>query len=221
MRRYLIGRLLWVFPVLFAVTLITFVLMHAVPGGPWDQAKRLPAEVVARLNSIYGLDRPLYEQYLRWLGGVVHGDFGPSYQYLDRSVNDIIAGGFWTTVQLGVMAFILAVGVGIPLGILAALGHNRGPDYAATTVSVIGIATPSFVLAFLLILVFAVTLGWFPVSGWKGPANWVLPTIALAGFPIAVISRYTRASMLEVTRRTTSGRRTARASPVMPWCRAT
>jgi len=201
MRRYLVGRLLWVIPVLFAVTLITFVLMHAVPGGPWDQAKRLPAGVVARLNQIYGLDRPLYEQYLKWVGGILHGDFGPSYQFQDRTVNDIISDGIWTTIQLGVMAFILAVGVGIPLGITAALGHNRGPDYAATAVSVIGIATPSFVLAFMLILIFAVGLGWLPVSGWKGPANWVLPTIALAGFPIAVIARYTRASMLEVTRK--------------------
>jgi oligopeptide transport system permease protein len=201
MTRYLIGRVLWIIPVLFAVTLITFVLMHAVPGGPWDQAKRLPAGVVARLNQIYGLDRPLYEQYVNWVWGILHGNFGPSYQFKDRTVNDIISDGIWTTVQLGIQAFVLAIGVGIPLGIVSALGHNRAPDYAATAVSVIGIATPSFVLAFILILVFAVGLGWFPVSGWKGPANWVLPTIALAGFPIAVIARYTRASMLEVTRK--------------------
>ena len=201
MTRYLIGRVLWIIPVLFAVTLITFVLMHAVPGGPWDQAKRLPAGVVARLNQIYGLDRPLYEQFVNWLGGILQGNFGPSYQFKDRTVNDIISDGIWTTVQLGVQAFVLAVGVGIPLGIVSALGHNRAPDYAATAVSVIGIATPSFVLAFILILVFAVGLGWFPVSGWKGPSNWVLPTVALAGFPIAVIARYTRASMLEVTRK--------------------
>ena len=99
------------------------------------------------------------------------------------------------------MAFILSVVVGIPLGIFAALGHNRGPDYVSTSISIIGIATPSFVLAILLIVFFAVQLGWFPTGGWKGPQYWVLPTIALAGFPIAVIARYTRASMLEVTRK--------------------
>jgi oligopeptide transport system permease protein len=104
-------------------------------------------------------------------------------------------------VQLGLMAFTLAVVVGIPLGIFAALGHNRWPDYLSTSVSIIGIATPSFVLAILLVVVFSVQLGWFPTSGWKGPNTWVLPTIALAGFPIAVIARYTRASMLEVTRK--------------------
>jgi oligopeptide transport system permease protein len=99
------------------------------------------------------------------------------------------------------MAFLLSVLVGIPLGIFAALGHNRGPDYVATSVSIIGIATPSFVLSILIIIVFAVQLGWFPTGGWKGPQYWVLPTIALAGFPIAIIARYTRASMLEVTRK--------------------
>ena len=106
-----------------------------------------------------------------------------------------------TTLQLGLMAFALSVLVGIPLGIFAALGHNRGPDYVSTGISVIGIAMPSFVLAILLILVFSVALHWFPTAGWKGPAYWVLPTIALAGFPIAVIARYTRASMLEVTKK--------------------
>ena len=197
----MIRRVLWIIPVLFAVSLITFVLMHAVQGGPWDREKRLPAAVVQRLNEKYGLDRPLYEQYARWIGGILQGDLGPSYRYPDRSVNDIIGAGIMTTVQLGIMAFLLAVIVGIPLGIFAALGHNRGPDYLSTGISVIGIATPSFVLAIMLILIFSVTLGWFPVTGWKGPNTWVLPTIALAGFPIAVIARYTRASMLEVTRK--------------------
>ena len=116
-------------------------------------------------------------------------------------MNDIVADGLMTTVQLGVMAFILSVMIGIPLGIFAALGHNRWPDYLSTSLSIVGIATPSFVLGILLIIVFAVNLGWFPTGGWKGPETWVLPTIALAGFPIAVIARYTRASMLEVTRK--------------------
>ncbi len=198
---YLTRRLLWIIPVLFAVSVITFGLMHAVPGGPWDREKALPANVEARLNAKYGLDKPLIEQYVNWAGAFVVGDLGPSYRYQDRTVNDIVADGFWTTVQLGIMAFILSVALGIPLGILAALGHNRWPDYLTTTVAIVGIATPSFIIAIMLIVVFSVTLGWFPTGGWKGPEYWVLPTIALAGFPIAVIARYTRASMLEVTRK--------------------
>jgi oligopeptide transport system permease protein len=198
---YIGRRFLWIIPVLFVVSVITFSLMHAVPGGPWDREKKLPDATVTRLNDKYGLDEPIYIQYVTWAGNFIQGDLGPSYRYIDRSVNDIVADGIWTTVQLGVMAFLLAVFVGIPLGIFAALGHNRGPDYLSTSISIVGIATPSFVLALLLIVFFAVNLGWFPTGGWKGPQYWVLPTIALAGFPIAVIARYTRASMLEVTRK--------------------
>jgi oligopeptide transport system permease protein len=198
---YIARRILWIVPVLFTVSIITFFLMHAVPGGPWDSEKRLPAGVQARLNAQYGLDKPIYEQYLQWAGGFVQGDLGPSYRSRDRRVNDIVADGIGATVQLGLMAFAVAVVIGIPLGIFAALGHNRWPDYLSTGLSIIGIATPSFVLAILLIVVFAITLGMFPTGGWKGPSYWVLPTLALAGFPIAVIARYTRASMLEVTRK--------------------
>jgi len=198
---YIARRLLWIIPVLFTVSIITFFLMHAVPGGPWDREKALPQATVDRLNAKYGLDDPVYIQYISWATKFIQGDLGPSYRYTDRTVNDIVADGFWTTVQLGVMAFILSVVVGIPLGIFAALGHNRGPDYLSTSISIVGIATPSFVLSILLIVFFAVQLGWFPTGGWKGPQYWVLPTIALAGFPIAIIARYTRASMLEVTRK--------------------
>lgn len=198
---YLTRRILWIIPVLFTVSVITFFLMHSVPGGPWDREKRLPAAVQTRLNAEYGLDQPLYIQYVDWATAFVQGDLGPSYRFQDRRVNDIVADGLPTTIQLGLQAFILAVLIGIPLGIFAALGHNRWPDYLSTGVSIIGISTPSFVLAILLTVVFAVQLGWFPTGGWKGPEYWVLPTVALAGFPIAVIARYTRASMLEVTRK--------------------
>jgi oligopeptide transport system permease protein len=157
--------------------------------------------MVARLNEKYGLDEPVPVQYISWVGNLLQGNLGPSYKFQDRTVNDIVGGGIWTTVQLGLMAFFLSVAVGIPLGVIAALGHNRWPDYAATGISVLGIATPSFVLAILLILFFGVTLKILPTGGWKGPDTWILPTIALASFPIAVITRYTRASMLEVTRK--------------------
>ncbi len=201
MIRYIARRVLWIIPVLFVVSLITFSLMHAVPGGPWAREKAVPAAMVARLNEKYGLDQPVPVQYITWVGNLVQGNLGPSYKFQDRTVNDIVGGGIWTTVQLGLMAFFLSVAVGIPLGVIAALGHNRWPDYAATGISVLGIATPSFVLAILLILLFGVTLKMLPTGGWKGPETWILPTIALASFPIAIITRYTRASMLEVTRK--------------------
>jgi len=201
MTRYLIRRLLWIIPVLFAVSLITFTLMHAVPGGPWAREKALPANVIAALNAKYGLDDPVPLQYIHWVGNLLQGNLGPSYKFVDRSVNDIVGGGLMVTIQLGLMAFALSVLVGIPLGIFAALGHNRWPDYLSTGISIIGIALPSFVLAIMLILFFGVTLHVLPTKGWKGPDTWILPTIALAGFPIAVIARYTRASMLEVTRK--------------------
>jgi oligopeptide transport system permease protein len=198
---YLLRRILWIVPVLFTVSVLTFILMHSVPGGPWDREKRLPDATQARLNAEYGLDQPLYAQYINWATDFVTGDLGPAYRYQDRRVNDIVADGLPTTVQLGIQAFLLSIAIGIPLGILAALGHNRWPDYLTTSVSIIGISTPSFILAIILIVLFSVQLRWFPTGGWKGPETWVLPTVALAGFPIAVIARYTRASMLEVTRK--------------------
>jgi oligopeptide transport system permease protein len=198
---YLIRRVLWIIPVLFAVSIITFTLMHAVPGGPWAAEKSLPEATEARLNAKYGLDQPIPVQYITWVSELVQLDLGPSYKYRDRTVNDIIADGMLVTVQLGLMAFALSVILGIPLGVISALGHNRWPDYVATSISIVGIATPSFVAAIVLILVFSVFLHWFPTNGWEGPDTWVLPTVALSLFPIAVIARYTRASMLEVTRK--------------------
>jgi oligopeptide transport system permease protein len=201
MIRYIARRFLWIIPVLFVVSLITFTLMHAVPGGPWARDKALAPSLVATLNQKYGLDQPIYVQYATWVGNLLQGNLGPSYKFTDRTVNDIVGGGLLTTIQLGLMAFFLSVVVGIPLGVFAALGHNRWPDYLSTGISVIGIAMPSFVFAILLIVFFGVTLKALPTGGWKGPETWILPTIALAGFPIAVIARYTRASMLEVTRK--------------------
>ena len=198
---YIARRFLWIIPVLFVVSIITFTLMHATPGGPWAREKALPASMVERLNQKYGLDDPVYIQYIDWVGNLVQGNLGPSYKFQDRTVNDIVGGGIGTTVQLGLMAFILCVLVGIPLGVIAALGHNRWPDYLATFISVIGISMPSFVLAILMILIFGVALKLLPTGGWKGPETWILPTVALASFPIAIIARYTRASMLEVTRK--------------------
>ena len=225
MVNFVIRRLLWLIPVLFVVSIVTFVLMHAVPGGPWASEKHVSAGAQAALNARYGLDKSIVQQYLIWLfgdlaggqagsGGILRLDFGPSYRYIGRTVNSILLDGAPKTIQLGVQAFILAVAVGIPLGIIAALNHNKWPDYVATGISMLGIATPSFVLAVLLILVFSVWLRVLPPLGWKGPDTWVLPTLALAGYQIAQISRYTRASMLEVTRKDYI--RTAQSKGIVP-----
>jgi oligopeptide transport system permease protein len=200
---YLARRVAWIIPVLFIVSILTFFLMHSVPGGPWDREKRLSPGVVARLNAKYELDLPLHQQYVNWVVDFVHLDLGPSYRYTDRTVNDIISDGLPTTIHLGLMSFILAVVVGIPLGIFAALAHNRWPDYLATGISITGISTPSFVLAIVLVIVFSVGLNLYPATSnrWQDWNSWVLPVLALSGYQIAQIARYTRASMLEVTRR--------------------
>ena len=203
MASYLIRRILWIIPVLFVVSVITFTLMHLTPGGPWAREKRLSPDTEARLNLEYGLDLPWHQQYINWVTDFIKLDLGPSYRYVDRDVNAIVSDGLGTTIHLGLMAFALAVVIGIPLGIFAALGHNRLPDYLSTGLSVIGIATPSFVLAIILVLIFSLGLNWFPATSnrWGDWHAWVLPTIALAGYPIAQVARYTRASMLEVTRK--------------------
>ena len=203
MASYMIRRILWIIPVLFAVSLITFTLMHLTPGGPWAREKELPPQIVAQIQAKYGLDKPWHEQYIDWITDFIRLDLGPSYRYVDRDVNAIVSDGIGTTIQLGVMAFAVAVIIGIPLGIFAALGHNKAPDYISTGLSIVGIATPSFVLAIILVLIFSVGLNWFPAtsSRWGDWHAWVLPVIALAGYPIAQIARYTRASMLEVTRK--------------------
>ena len=198
---YIVRRILWLIPVLLVVSLITFTLMHLVPGGPWSGDRNLPAGVTNAINAKYHLTDPVWQQFGRWLFDVIRGDFGPSFRYADRSINRIIADGLPATIQLGLMAFVLSVAVGIPLGIIASLGHNRWPDYLATFISMIGIATPSFILAVLLIVIFSVWLKVLPALGWGAPNQYILPVVALAGYQIAQIARYTRASMLEVTRK--------------------
>jgi oligopeptide transport system permease protein len=185
------------------VSVITFSLMHAAPGTPFQPTsdRPIPPSVINALEAQFGLNKPMWEQYLSWVGNMLQGDLGPSYRIRGRDVQQIIGDNVWASIQLGSMAFGLAVIMGIPLGVIAALRQNKWPDYAATFVSVIGIATPSFVLAVLLILIFSVNLHWFPTQGWRGPEYWILPTIALSGYGIAQVARYTRASMLEVTRR--------------------
>src|SRR5438270_12168918 len=131
MTHYIVRRILWLIPVLLFVTLITFTLMHVTPGGPWDKEKAVAPQIVANLNVKYNLDKPAWQQYLIYIGGVLHGDLGPSYTYQDRSVTSIILGGLPNTASLGIFAAIVAVIVGVPLGILAAMRQSSTLDYVA------------------------------------------------------------------------------------------
>lgn len=197
---FIIRRLLWIIPVLIVVSAITFLLMHLTPGGPWDREKALPKATVEALNRAYHLDWPLWRQYVTYLWNALHADLGPSFKYIGRNVTEIIGQGLPVTAQLGLMALVLALLAGIPLGIIAAIRQNTLSDYLCMFFSIVGISVPSFILGIFLIVVFASTLHWVPTTGWKDWHYWILPTVALATYPAAQIARFTRASMLEVIR---------------------
>ncbi len=213
MAKYIIRRILWLFVILFAVSFITFTLMHLVPGGPWDKEKTLPPQVVEALNRKYGLDKPVYIQFGNFLLGVIQGDLGVSYSYQDRAVTDIIMQGLPKTVTLGVIAFILALIIGIPLGMAAALRQNSIIDYSSVLFSTIFASIPGFVFGILLIIVLSVYLHWLPTGGWGSPAQIIMPAVALAALPAAYTARITRASTLEVSRQDYV--RTARAKGLL------
>jgi oligopeptide transport system permease protein len=202
MMRYFLTRLAGAIPTLLIIVTATFFLMRAAPGGPFDQEQSLPPEIVANLQSAYGLDQPIWIQYGRYLGSLLHGDFGPSFKYKDFTVTELIAQGFPVTLELGVIAMSLALILGIPLGIFAALRHNRAADYAAMSLAVVGIAIPSFVVLPFLGLLFGIRLHWLPVAGWEphSARYLLLPVITLALPPLAYIARMTRGSLLEVLR---------------------
>jgi len=206
MTGYVLRRLLWLAPVLFFVTLITFVLMHLVSGGPWDTKDRpISPQLREQLESKYGLDEPVWQQFLTFSWNALHGDLGVSFQYQDRSVTEIIREGVEVSAVLGLMALAFALAVGVTLGVVAAVRQNSPIDYASVFLSTFAASTPSFVLGILLIVVFAVQLGWLPVFGWEKAwwlfPNWkqaILPTVTLGALPAAYIARITRASVLEV-----------------------
>jgi oligopeptide transport system permease protein len=200
MLKLLLRRLLGALPTLFVIVTITFFLIRLAPGGPFDQEQRLPPEIAANLEAAYGLDQPLLVQYGRYLQGLVHGDFGPSFKYRDFTVTELIADGLPLSVTLGLSAILSAVLIGVPLGSFAALRRNRWPDHALMIVAVLGIALPGFVVAPLLALVFGIYLEWLPVAGWEPGTlkDMILPTLALALPVIAIVARLMRASLLEV-----------------------
>jgi ABC-type dipeptide/oligopeptide/nickel transport system permease component len=202
--QYAVSRLLWLIPTILAMALVTFLVMHATPGSPLDPvsegANPLSPEAQKVLAAHYGLDKPLWHQFVIFIGNAVRGDFGYSFVYKTRTVAEILRQTFPISLFLGSMALALAVTVGLTLGILAALYQNRGWDYVSVSVATVGVAVPNFVLAVFLIILFSFIIPLFPTGGWDSPRNWVLPTITLALAPMGIIARFTRASMLEVVR---------------------
>jgi len=199
MFRYLMQRLLTGFGALFTVATLTFVLMHAVPGDPLRQEKNVPESVRQNLVVKYGLDRPLLEQYGRYMSGMfLHGDFGISFKQENITVNQIIRDHFWVSALLGMLALSFAIIVGPSLGTLAALFRNRTPDNLAMMVAVAGISIPSFVLAYFLQFLLAEKLKILPSGGWDGPETMILPSLSLGMIVMASMARLMRSSMLEV-----------------------
>jgi len=202
MLRYFLTRLAGAVPTLFIIVTLAFFLIRTAPGGPFDQEQALPPEIMANLQSAYGLDQPIWIQYGRYLEGLAHGDFGPSFKYKDFSVTELIGQGLPVTLELGAIAMTLAMALGVPIGTFAALHHNGAADYATMALAVAGVAVPSFVLLPFLGLLFGIHLHWLPVAGWEPGSvrDLVLPVAALTLPPLSVIARLARAEMLEVLR---------------------
>jgi oligopeptide transport system permease protein len=209
MLSYALRRLLGAIPTLLILLTLAFVMMRAAPGGPFDADRELPPQVRANLEAKYHLDEPLYQQYGRYIWDVAHFDFGPSFQYRDTSVNDLIASGFPVSLKLGAASLAFALIFGVPLGMLAALRQNKPADYGAMTVAMLGISIPNFVLAPLMILLFAVYNDWLPAGGLGGWQNYVMPVLALGTAMMAYVARLARGSTIEVMR--SNYVRTARA----------
>jgi len=206
MVQYTLNRLFWLVPTLLAMSIIVFVISHNTPGSPLDPAAQgrnsLSDEQMANLRAKYGLDKPLWWQYKTFLWNALHLDFGTSFVYKTRSVNDILKDTFPTSLQLGAMAMIIAIVFGTTLGILAAVNQNGWLDYASIGIAVLGTSLPNFVIAVFFVLLFSLTLNWVPPTGWDlhAPRTLILPVIVLALFPMATLARYTRSSMIDVIR---------------------
>jgi ABC-type dipeptide/oligopeptide/nickel transport system permease component len=211
MARYILGRLASMAFVLIVVSMITFGMMHAVPGGPFDEFEQpLPPAAKANILRKYGLDKPVWQQYLNYMSNAVQFDFGIPYQQPTTTVSELIAQTWRVSLQLGIMTITFAFGLGIPIGIYAAYNQNSWIDNVVTFVAMLGITVPNFVVGIWLILIFAVRLNWLPMGGWSEPENavipgvfysdWIMPVLAYSLAPLAVVSRYTRTSVLEVIR---------------------
>jgi len=199
---------------MFVLVTATFFLMHAVPGSPFNpsEQKNVPAEILAQIQAKYGLDQPIWKQYLRYMNNLLHGDLGESFKKINYTVNELVLGGFPVSAILGAWAIVFALAVGIPLGIVSALKRGGWMDWFSMIVSTIGISVPTFIIAVLMMFVFAMKLGWLPVFGYGTWKHLIIPVVCLALAPIAYITRLMRSSMLEVSRQDYI--RTARAKGV-------
>lgn len=217
MIRHALLRLLTAIPTLLVLVTLTFFLMRAAPGGPFDRERSLPPEIERALAAEYHLDESLPRQYLRYLGQLAQGDLGPSFQYEGFRVTELIAKGLPVSLTLGVLAMALALLLGGAMGVTAALTHRRWPDYGLMSTALLGVSIPSYVVAPLLVLVFAITLRWLPAGGWVA-GRWsdlVLPVVALALPQVSAIARLLRGSLLEVLQQPYL--RTARAKGLPPY----
>jgi oligopeptide transport system permease protein len=216
MWRFISSRLLQAIPVILAVITVTFFLVRIAPGGPFDSEKAVIPEVKAALEAQYRLDQPLVSQYFAYLGDLASGDFGPSFKYPGRSVNELIGAGLPVTAELGVYALLFAILVGGLAGVIASLKPNTAQDYVPMALAMIGICMPTFLLGPLLVLLFGIDLEWLPVSGWGDiPGDKILPSITLGAGLAAYIARLSRAGMLEVLSQDYI--RTARAKGLPEW----
>lgn len=199
MIRYVLGRLASIALTFFVVSVIIFLMMHSIPGGPFD-GNDMPVsdEVKARLNASLGLDRPLYVQYFSYMWSVLRFDFGVPFQSPGETVLDLLARAWPPSLILGGLGVLIGAPLGIMLGMAAALRRNTWVDYLASAFATLGLTIPVFVTSMALILVFAVWLNWLPASGWGRPNSWILPVIAYATIPMATYARYTRSAMLDV-----------------------
>lgn len=198
MGRYILRRLISMLITLVFVASITFFLMHAVPGGPFQSEKALPEAVIRALNEKYHLDDPLWKQYLDYMRGVFTFQLGPSFRRVGTTVNDLIIAGFPYSAKLGFFATLAIVALGVPAGIISALKTNKWEDYLVTILATLGVAVPSFVLGALFIYIFSSKLGWMPSFGLTSWKHYIGPVIALSGFSLAFVARLTRSSVLEV-----------------------
>lgn len=200
MARYILGRILGIMAVLVIVSIVVFLLMHAIPGGPFDEDKMpLPPAAKANFFRKYGLDRPLYEQYLRYMWAALHGDFGIPFQSPTETVTGLIGRTWPVSLSLGMITLILSIPLGLLLGVLSATRQNSWLDYTSSTVSTLGLTVPNFIVSIWLVLLFSVQLKMLPTGGWGEWYHYIMPVIALGLAPMAITARYTRTSILEVS----------------------
>jgi oligopeptide transport system permease protein len=197
MLRYIAKRLLHTIPTLFVIATATFFMLRAAPGGPFDAEKNVTPEIKKALEAHYGMNKPLFQQYLDYLRQLAHGDLGPSFKYPNRTVNELIADCFPVSLELGCYGLAFALAVGLTAGIIAAIKPNTFSDYAPMSLSMAGICVPTFVLGPVLALTFGLGLHWFNTSGWDFPRDRVLPAVTLGFYYAAYIARLTRAGMIE------------------------